>query len=381
MRARLLFLPVLLAATTVTGALGRDGRQSVPPTGPRTVEPVQPTMPAELGAHLQQALDRWAGAPGHRGVTAAVVLKDGTRWIGAAGLARVDEPMRAEHLVGIASITKTMTAALVLQLVDEGVLRLDDPVDRWLDPHAHVPVAITIRQLLNHTNGLANYTTHPALGAAIDADPAHHFTADELLAFVGPPLFPAGERTEYTNTAYLLLGGILERATGRQLIELYRDRLWRPLGLTGVFMPGADVPPGPVAAAEGRAGEVSPLEHMSLLTIGHSAFGLFADAATVASWGHAFFTGQVVSAERQLEMRTLEPAAGNIPGETGVGLGIRGYAYLDRQQYGHSGGMALASSLLLFDPELGITVAVLMNQGQNAGHFVLAPQLLAIAGR
>ena len=72
-------------------------------------------------------------------------------------------------------------------------------------------------------------------------------------------------------------------------------------------------------------------------------------------------------------------AAGNIPGETGAGLGIRGYGYLEREQWGHSGGSSLGSSLLLFDPSTGTTVAVIMNQGRGAQHFALAPQLLQIA--
>lgn len=341
-----------------------------------------PAVPEAVAATLQEALDLWARVPGHRGVTAAVVLADGAAWTGAAGLAGPDEPIRPDHLIGVASITKTMTAAVILQLVDEGVLRLDDSIGRWLDPRQHVDPAITLRQLLTHTAGLDNYTLSAALGAAIDADLDHRFGVEELLAFVGPPSFAPGERTEYTNTGFLLLGLVAERATGRSIEELYRQRLWTPLGLHAIFMPGVDEPPGPVAAAVGRnGGVVAPLERLSLLSVGQAAFGLYADAATIASWGHAFFAGTVVSPERQAELRALVPAAGNIPGETGAGLGVRGYHYLDRPQFGHSGGMALGSSLLLFDPESGVTVAVLMNQGQNAGHFLLAPRLLEIVTR
>lgn len=337
-----------------------------------------PPFGQELAASLQSVLDGWAAVPGHRGAAASVVMSDGAQWTGAAGRTTDDESMQPEHLVGIASITKTMTAAVILQLVDEGVLRLDDPVSRWLPPTPHVDSAITLRQLLNHTNGLGNYTLSSALGAAIDAEPTRLFTADALLAFAGPPRFTPGERTEYTNTAFLLLGRVAEAATNRPIVELYRQRLWTPLDLSGVFMPFSDEPPGPVAVAAGRGGVFAPLAFPALLSIGQAAFGLFADASTVARWGRALFTGTVLSAERQAEMRTLVPAAGNIPGESGVGLGIRGYRYLDRDQFGHSGGMAFGSSLLLFDPARGVTVAVLANQGANAGHFQLAPALLAV---
>jgi D-alanyl-D-alanine carboxypeptidase len=258
-------------------------------------------------------------------------------------------------------------------------VRLDDPLERWLSPRANVDAGITVRQMLNHTSGLANYTANAALGAAIDADPARIFTADDLLGFVGPPRFAPGSGTEYTNTSFLLLGQVAERATGRPVLDLYRQRLWGPLALSGIFMPGLEDPPAPVAMALASWGLDAPLDRMSLLSIGHSAFGLLADAGTIARWGHALFGGRVISEAMQQEMRTLVPAAGNILGETGAGLGIRSYEYLGRTQFGHSGGASFGSSLLLFDPDTGVTVVVIMNQGQGAQHFALAPGLLRIA--
>ncbi|MEZ5291872.1 MAG: serine hydrolase domain-containing protein [Vicinamibacterales bacterium] len=337
-----------------------------------------PVVPAETAARLQAALDAWARQPAHRGVAAAVVLQDGAEWTGAAGLAGVGEPLRPEHLIGIASITKTMTGAVILQLVDEGVVRLDDPIGRWLAPIANVPPEITVRQLLNHTGGLANYTASAALGAAIAEEPARVFQPADLLAFLDAPHFAPGERTEYTNTAFLLLGLVAEAATGRPILELYHQRLWGPRHLTGVFMPFVEEPPAPVATALGRSGLVEPLTQPAVLSIGQSAFGLYADALTVARWGHALFLGDVVTPETQAAMRDLVPAAGNIPGESGAGLGIRGYDYFDRPEFGHSGGMSFGSSLLLFEPGSGATVVVLANQGPNAGHFFLAPELLGI---
>jgi D-alanyl-D-alanine carboxypeptidase len=331
---------------------------------------------------LQIALDRWAGAAGHEGVSASVVLADGSQWTGVAGNAGGSELLREEHLIWIASITKTLTGALILQLADEGVLTLDDPVSRWLPPRPNVDPAITLRQLLNHTNGLDNYTASAALGAAIAANPAKVFTADELLGFLGLSRFPPGSRTEYTNTSFVLLGQVAEAATGRSIVDLYHQRLWDPLRLSEIFLPGHEPPAGPVAPALASSGGiVAPLDNLSLLSIGHSAFGVFSNARTVARWGHELFAGSVISSRMQQEMRALVPAAGNIPGESGAGLGIRGYGYLGRSQYGHSGGAPYGSSLLLHDPASGVTVAVLMNQGQGADHFTLAPELLEIAAR
>lgn len=342
----------------------------------------QPEAPAvEMAPALQDALDAWAAEPGHFGVSASVMLADGAQWSGAAGRADFDAPLTPEYRMAMASITKTMTGAVVLTLVDDGVVQLDDPIDRWLEPMRNIPGAITVRQLLNHTNGLANYPDSVALQRAVTADFSKVFTAGEVLSYVGPPVAPPGVRTQYTNTAFLVLGLIAERATGRTMVDLYHQRLWTPLDLQEVFYPGFEEPSEPIAPVFGTNGLVTPMTRISQLTTGNTAGGLFATARAVARWGHALFTGSLLSPDTQAQMRQLEPAAGNIPGESGAGLGIRGYGYFDRVQYGHSGGGGFGNSLMLHDPDTGITVVVMMNQALNAQHFELAPRLLQIAVR
>ena len=88
----------------------------------------------------------------------------------------------------------------------------------------------------------------------------------------------------------------------------------------------------------------APLDEMSTLSVGNYAFGLLAGAWNVARWGRELFAGTILSARMQQEMETLIPAAGNIPGESGAGLGIRGYSYLGRTQIGRSGGGSCGSS-------------------------------------
>lgn len=346
---------------------------------PRQEAPAADLREVPAAAALQAALDEWDEVAGHLGVSASIILADGAEWSGAAGLARADEPMTPDHRLHIASITKTMTGAVVLKLVDEGIIRLDDPIARWLDERPHIDGTIIVRQLLNHTNGLANYTDSLDLQRAIAADPLRVFSADDLLAYLEPPVASPGERTEYTNTAFLLLGLIAERATGRSLVDLFHQRLWAPLDLREIFLPFFEEPSGPVAASLGFFAFLEPLERPAQLTVANYAFGLFATARNVARWGRALFAGDVISEELQAQMRQLVPATGNIPGESGAGLGIRGYVFLDRQQYGHSGGSRFCSTLLLFDPETAITVVVLTNQALSADHFELAPRLLEIA--
>lgn len=169
--------------------------------------------------------------------------------------------------------------------------------------------------------------------------------------------------------------------TGKPIHRLYRERLWGPLGLEELFFAGHEPATGPVARAFGATGVVQPLDNLSQISGGHGAGAVFASARSVARWGRALFTGSVVTPETQRAMRTLVPAAGNIPGESGAGLGIRGYNFLGRQQFGHSGGAVLGNSLMVYDPTSNVTVVVLTNQGRDADHFVLAPRLLDIATR
>ncbi len=333
-----------------------------------------------MAAAFQAAIDEWAAGVGHYGVSASVILADGSRWDGAAGRAGADTWLTPDHRIPLASITKTVTGAVVLTLVDEGIVRLDDPVGRWLEPLTHVDGAITVRQLLNHTNGLANYPDSRALQLDVAADFTRVFSARELLAYLGPPVALPGTQTQYTNTAFLLLGLIAEAATGRSIVDLYQQRLWAPLDIREIFLPGYEEPSHPVASSLNGSGLLlEPLTRLAQLTTGHSAAGLIGTARDVARWGRALFAGRVISDELQAAMRELVPAAGNIPGESGAGLGIRGYTFFDRQQYGHSGGGGFCSSLLIFDPETGVTVVVIMNQAIGAQHFQLAPRLLEIA--
>lgn len=338
-----------------------------------------PAVPPAIVEALDGALHEWRAAPDHVGVSAAVILADGARWESAVGAASPDEPLTVDHRMPIASITKTMTAGVVLTLVDEGVLRLDDPIGRWLEPLRNIDARITIRHLLTHSAGLANFAENTTLQRLAAADHTRVFTAEELVAYTGPAVAAPGTRTQYTNTAMVLLALVAERATGRGLVELYHQRLWDPLELREVYFPGYEEPTLPVAWSFGTIGWFPSVTRISQLTAGHAAGGLVASARDIATWGHALFAGSLISEDLQAAMRELHPAAGNIPGESGVGLGIRGYRFFDRVQYGHSGGGAFNSSLLLFDPASGVTVAVLMNQALNAAHFELAPRLLALA--
>jgi len=150
-------------------------------------------------------------------------------------------PPRADTHFRIASNTKTMTAAVIVQLAQEGRLDLDDPVSKYV-PGVPDGDRITIAELLTMRSGLYNYTDAPEISASVDRDPTKVWTPDEVLtiAFKHPPYFPPGTAYHYSNTNYALLGLIAEeREHGKPLTRVLQDRLFGPLGMSDTALPAS----------------------------------------------------------------------------------------------------------------------------------------------
>jgi len=141
-------------------------------------------------------------------------------------------PPRADTHFRIASNTKTMTAAVIVLLAQEGKLRFSDPVSKYVEG---VPNGddITIGELLKMRSGLYNYTSAPELAESVDHDPTRVWTPEELLAiaFKRPSVFAPGKEFDYCNTNYALLGLIAEKVSGAPLAKIFRDRFFGPLGM------------------------------------------------------------------------------------------------------------------------------------------------------
>ncbi len=172
----------------------------------------------------------------------------GFEFNGAAGLANIvsGEPMTPGHAMYMASLGKPFTAALALQLCDEGVLDLDSPVSHWL-PHdlaGRIPSSetITLRHLLNHTSGLIDYMNdQKAWRSDFVHDPYKRWTHANVIPYIydKPLRFRPGSDFDYSNSNYILVGLIIERVTGRPLHTLMQQRIIEPLGMRNTFADGA----------------------------------------------------------------------------------------------------------------------------------------------
>jgi len=186
---------------------------------------------------VQAALDALVDAGS---VAAVAQVRDGENsWSGAGGLVERDgtEAASADDPVRIASVTKAMVAALVLQLVDEGKLELDQPVDELLP--GLLPKPVTVRQLLDHTSGIPDYLVGFDSAEQIAARSADSVTDDELIsqALAMPWPTDPGSTFAYSNPNYVLLGRIAADLDGKSIGQSLQDRIFDPLGMTDTTYP------------------------------------------------------------------------------------------------------------------------------------------------
>jgi D-alanyl-D-alanine carboxypeptidase len=175
-----------------------------------------------------------SGAPG-----ALLLVRDGERTVrltGGFGDVARRTPMRSGDHFKIASLTKTYTATVVLQLAAEGRLRLSDSVERWLPGLVPNGRHVTIRQLLSHTSGLAEFDTDPRyLEPYLGGNLGFYWAPRKLveMALSHPPVFPPGRTavSSYSNTNYVLAGLVAEAVTGHSIATELKRRIFRPLGL------------------------------------------------------------------------------------------------------------------------------------------------------
>jgi D-alanyl-D-alanine carboxypeptidase len=277
----------------------------------------------------------------HRlGVTGAqgAVREDRRVTLARSGVADLGTgaPVPTDGYFRIGSDTKTFVAVVVLQLVGEGRLSLSDPLSRWLPGvvtgNGNDGRRITVRQILQHTSGLYNYTDDlPALASA-DGYLAHrfdHYTEAEVVAIAmrHPPLFAPGAHWSYSNTNYILAGMLIERITGRPWAQQVRSRILAPLGLRYTFYPGDRASlPVPHAEAYQQFGAGEPLVDTTLFnaTPADAAGGLVSTTTDLTRFWQALQRGVLLRPAQMAQMhRTVlaETFQSQLPGLR-YGLGI-----------------------------------------------------------
>jgi D-alanyl-D-alanine carboxypeptidase len=311
---------VLVSATACTGTVNGESSEKTPAS-------------SAAGKALQTSLDGLVAA-GFPAALGTVTKPDGEREDLAAGVASLEDKRAAQPdgQVRIASNTKMFTATLVMQLVDEGSVELDEPIDTYLPGlvtgEGIDGKNITVRQLLQHTSGLPEY-----IAALLDHEGGltRYWSPRDILDFAlsQPAVFAPGERWEYSNTNYQVLGILIERITGEPLEKRIDERIVEPLGLTSTLLPhGGD---------RGIAGE-HPLGYHPDAETGElvdtteldpgatwAAGGMISTPAELNTFMQALFDGELTSRASLDEMLTTVPAEEDVWPGSGYGLGVQSY--------------------------------------------------------
>jgi D-alanyl-D-alanine carboxypeptidase len=335
---------------------------------------------AALEAHVKGIVDPGLDDPIHNAI---LLVKSPTiSWEGAAGIADgLEEAMTADHKFKIASIAKTMTATVVLQLVEEGRLSLDDTLEKFVDSsivdldtlliHQGTSCGrrITIRQLLGHTSGIPDYMEDPQFVPFVLEHADTQWSPEMIFGCYyewevnTKPTFSPGEDFIYSDLNYVLLAMIIEKATDSTLAEQYRKRIFDPLGMTNSYLEFYEEPRGS-----------SPLSHAFL-----GGMDISASINTSFDWGgggvvstcedldvffRALLGGRLFTKESTLRQMLAAADLGHGGKEYDYGFGIMKRTIGGLSFYGHGGAYDCD---VFFSPDAGISICTVLNQMETHG--------------
>ncbi len=342
---------------------------------------------------LSAALDRLRATYGIPGISAAMTFADGSTWVGSSGLAVVvsDRPVTPRTAFAAGSISKTFTAALVMALAEEGRLKLDSPVKTYL-PKLVINRAITVRELLDHTSGLNDFFSHPAIDPALMAHRDRVWTAADSLRYVGKPYFKPGTGWRYSNTNYLVLGMLAEAVGGAPLADQLRQRFFDPIGLDHTFYQAVERPRGPVAHGYRFSGADPRLKGVdvsdgtavvpftSVVTATGGAGSIATTASDLTTWARALYGGGVLRPETVASMVDDATVTTALKSSVPYGLGVQVVTIDGRPTLGHSGRLLGFRAVMRWLPDEGIAVVVMTNQSRTNPNLLIRDLLRTVLG-
>ncbi len=344
-----------------------------------------PVDPA-IAALLQQKLDSCRNVFNLPGISATLLLPGDRYWNGVSGLADIYtmEPVDTAHVFQAASVTKLFTATIVMQLIEEGLLELDDTVEEHLPPMPNIPGTRQVRYLLNHRSGLADYLQTPGAWNNWFSHPDSVWPPAQIIEYYSaPPLFPQNTAFSYSNTNYMLLGMIVEAVTGNPFHVALSERILVPLGLNDAYFPPAvpvtgDLIPGWSSWSSSGVydTDVTPVLGDCFSSFGFAAGALVATPNVLARFTRAVMTGQLLSPASLTIMRTCTNLSFS-DGATGYGHGTMRYVYGGNTYFGHSGDISGFTQMSVHSEQDSVTITLSINRN-NAPRGLVAAAMLGV---
>lgn len=328
-------------------------------------------------AVYQAVLDQYA-ALGMPGIAALIRDQHGV-WVGAAGMSDIAAgiPMKPCTVSKAASTTKTFVATLALLLAEEKLLGLDDPLEKWLPAKVVDKVknvrGSTVRMLMNHTTGIADVIEDNNFYLAVLNNPPHKWTADELIEYVygDEPVFPVGADVEYSNTNFLLLAMVLDKALGFRHSDDLHAKILDPLGLNDTYYYWHDNPL-PANTAQGyfdlyNNGTILNLTNYNTGS-GNGYGGMYSTVYDLRTFIEALVRDKtILKPETLAEMLTFTKPDDDYNRANGLGIFKD---FLERNPdefaYGHRGRDLGYTADMYWFPNQDYTMTYLINYGTDA---------------
>jgi len=307
-------------------------------------------------AKLDQFFDRLAEK--NKAMGSLTIVKDGhVVYSRAIGYGQIDatekKPLTAASRFRIGSITKMFTGVMILQLVEEGKLKLTDTLDKFI-PQIPNAGKITILQILSHRSGIPNVRREQNPQGNVNTTP---ITKDEMLALIvkATPVFEPDSKQSYSNSGYFLLGLIIEKVTGKSYEEALRERITSKIGLQDTYIASGniDVNKNEALTYIHFGGDWKPVRetHPSIL---FGAGAIVSTPSDLARFIQALFDGKIVSKESLDRMKTVRE--GDV-----LGLAMEPFTFAGKTFYGHAGGGDNYGAWLAYQPEEKLAVAYTTN--------------------
>ena len=287
------------------------------------------TMPQKTAASLQSVLDADVNRFGILGLQVAFQDANGSAWYGVSGTIDPQRriPMQPDHILRIGSATKTFTAVVILQLVEEGNLRLNDKLVNWFPDYQNAQT-ITIRNLLSHRSGIYEILENPAVRFSLFF-PQKIWQPHELVDIAMQEKPHELGKYYYSNTNYILLGLIAEQITGQEMATLYRQRIFEPLGLQNTWFVPYETTPANLISGYDR--DLIPLPGLyelrpnsfSAATAAFTSGAMVSTAEDLLKFYTGLFSNRLLSPVSLEAMTTFYDASDpGTPQLTGYGLGL-----------------------------------------------------------
>jgi len=332
-------------------------------------------LPAAKLQKIEQLISSEMARASVPGVSLAIATDGKIQWAGGFGMADLENfvPMTANTRVRLASISKTITAVAVMQLVEKGKIDLDAPIRRYVPEFPEQQWPVTVRQVMTHTAGIRAYR-----GTEMNSTTHYTDARSPMLVFSKDPVeFEPGTKYSYSTYGYTVLGAALETAAGQSMVDYFREHIFIPAGMDTI----RDDSVHAIIPHRARGYQLRPngvVENCELSDTSNkiAGGGLISTASDLVKFALALHGGKLLKRETMDQMFSAAVLRDGTKAPYGLGFELREENGI--RIVGHTGGQRGTQTYLVTIPSKGIAFAYMMNLEASTALMPIARGLRAI---